>query len=240
MLFALAERGFTPFSPTHAGAVCAAAVIIALTVGSGLVLRRRDPVREGRLRRFLAALALLVALSSVLFWLTPSRVDLTRSLPLHVCDLASLAAPFALAFALRPARALVYGWGVPLSSQAFLTPIVTNGPTAPEFWIFWAIHTQIITVAIYDLVVAGYRPTRADWRLVTLLGVPYLALAAAVNARLGSNYAFIGRPTPENPTLVDALGPWPVRAVLLALLAQAAVTLAFLPWIIRERRAPIP
>jgi len=37
------------------------------------------------------------------------------------------------------------------------------------------------------------------------------------------------------PTLIDHLGPWPLRVVWIVLLAAAAFILAWLPWWLYER-----
>jgi len=49
------------------------------------------------------------------------------------------------------------------------------------------------------------------------------------------NYGYFGRETPARPTLVDALGPWPLRVLLMVVLGAVAMTLFQLPWVVRRR-----
>jgi uncharacterized membrane protein YwaF len=53
-----------------------------------------------------------------------------------------------------------------------------------------------------------------------------------VDLLLGANYGFIGNPPPgvAIPPFVDALGPWPLRAVIVVVLGAAAFALLVLPW----------
>jgi uncharacterized membrane protein YwaF len=62
----------------------------------------------------------------------------------------------------------------------------------------------------------------------------------AANAWLGANYAYIGDPAPplKIPPFIDALGPWPQRAVIVLALAAFSFPLLVLPWkLAKTRRA---
>jgi hypothetical protein len=51
----------------------------------------------------------------------PGHLRWDKSLPLHICDLTRLLVPVALWTNHRAARAMLYFWGLGLSSQAFIT-----------------------------------------------------------------------------------------------------------------------
>jgi hypothetical integral membrane protein (TIGR02206 family) len=230
---------FEPFSKTHAAVVVAFAALVL-----GLVALRRRwartlPPRAERLDRALAAAAAVVAAFTIGWPLLPRHFDLTWSLPLHVCDLAAMVAPVVLWTCRRLPRALLYFWGLGLSSQGFSTPDLRDGPAKVEFWVFWLNHFAVVGSAIYDLAGRGYRPTWRDYRSVMLASVAYLAVVLPLDVAMKLNYGYVGPALPGQPTIVDVLGPWPLRVIVMFVLAAALMALMTAPWQPR-RRAPAP
>jgi hypothetical integral membrane protein (TIGR02206 family) len=100
------------------------------------------------------------------------------------------------------------------------------------FWFFWAAHSIVVASAVYELAVLGFRPQWRDLGRAYAVGALYVAAIVPVDLLLGANYGFIGKPPPgvEIPPFVDALGPWPLRAVIVVVLGAAAFALLVLPW----------
>lgn len=224
---------FRLFSPTHAAvAVCFAAATVALVA---LRRRLRDRLHAERLDRILALFALVGCIVANAWPLWPRHFRLDWSLPLHVCDLMTMCVPFAIASDRRSTRALLYFWGLGLCTQGFITPDLTDGPAHFGFWSFWLAHAAIVGGALYDVLARGYRPTWQDFRLTLLVDVAYVAVILPLDVLLGVNYAFIGPTTPAQPSIVDALGPWPLRVPVILALGVAATALLMLPWEIIRR-----
>lgn len=179
---------------------------------------------------------------TVVWWLLPANYDVTKSLSLHLCDIAAWIAPIALLTNSRPMRALLYFWGIGLSTQAFFTPTLQDGASHMHFWFFWIGHTQIVGSALYDLVVRRYRPAWRDFVVGVGLSMIYVAVVVSVDLTVGANYGYLGRSLPDRPTLLDALGPWPWRAIWLVLIGIAlmAVMTAVWPRSMRTRAEPLP
>ncbi|MBL8745526.1 MAG: TIGR02206 family membrane protein [Phycisphaerae bacterium] len=228
---------FEAFSLTHAATLAAWA---ALTAAIILIGTRQHGRAAARMDRVLGVMGLIAWIGVNAWWLAPANFEWQRSLPLQICDLAALAAPLAFLTHTRFFRIILYFWGVGLSSQGLLTPIVSVGPAHAEFWIAWINHGVIGTFAIYDVVVRGYRPTRRDALIAILTAAAFIALILPVNIATGWNYAYVGDSRPGSPTLIDHLGPWPLRILWIALLAILAMILALLPWEIVRRRTPDP
>lgn len=230
---------FEPFTPTHA-AVFACAV--GAMAGAAMLGRRwraaGEPEKEWRFRLAWSVFIIAFQCFAIAWYAWPSRFDWARSLPLHVCDLVVWLAPLALLTQWRPARTMLYFWGVGLSTQAFFTPVLQEGPTSPEFWVFWVGHTQIVGSAIYDAVALGYRPRVRDLLVAMALSLVYLGLSVALNMATGWNYGYTGPTRPEAPTLIDKLGDWPLRLISLTGLAFLAFIVAWAPWAIAGRIAP--
>jgi uncharacterized membrane protein YwaF len=59
-----------------------------------------------------------------------------------------------------------------------------------------------------------------------------VAVIVPIDLLLGANYGFIGNPPPgvKIPPFVEALGPWPLRAIIVVVLGALAFALLVLPW----------
>jgi hypothetical integral membrane protein (TIGR02206 family) len=226
---------FAPFTQAHAIALAWTAALLSAALIAGRLTRNRPAQR--RLDAAIAWFAIGVNIFSLAYFATPPRLSWAQSLPLQLCDLACLLAPVAL---LKPsarwARTLVYFWGLGLSSQAFLTPTLTEGFPSLRYWQFWLLHLVIVGTAVYDVLCRGYRPTMRDLRLAVAVSVVWFALVFALNillARLGvdgANYGYNADTRPENPTIIDALGAWPARALWLMLIGVCVLTLWWGIW----------
>ncbi|MBL8762395.1 MAG: YwaF family protein, partial [Phycisphaerae bacterium] len=118
-------------------------------------------------------------------------------------------------------------------TQAFFTPIVTQGFGHIKFWLYWINHMQIVGCAAYDLVVLRYRPAWPDFLKAAWLTFLYaIVLMVPFNWWLGTNYAYTGPSQPNSTTILDALGPWPRRLLLIMPLAAGVLCVITLPWVL--------
>jgi hypothetical integral membrane protein (TIGR02206 family) len=215
---------FAPYSGLHALALVVCALLIAAPSLAG---RRLQKNAEATLRRTLAALAVCYWLAYNIWW-NWNGLDLRTGLPLQICDFNGLVAPLALMTAA-------------LTLQAFIQPALTAGPALLVFWAFWAAHTIIAACALYDIAVLGFRPGWNDLGRALAASAVYVALVVPINLWLGSNYGYIGNPADikEIPPFVDALGPWPQRAIILLALAPLGFVVVLLPWLVAARHAAL-
>lgn len=199
------------------------------SIGVSLLLGRkwRGSPAERRLRLGWGIFIVLFQILTIVHWFLPANFEIQTSLPLHVCDLVVWAAALSMLTPSRVGRVLTYFFGVGLSTQGFLTPTLQVGYADLEYWLFWIGHTQIIGTGIYLIVVDGYRPSIRDLRLAIFVGLAYVAVMATFDALTGLNYGYVGPVTPDVPTLIDRLGPWPGRVFLLV---GIVITLFVLMW----------
>jgi hypothetical integral membrane protein (TIGR02206 family) len=193
----------------------------------------RDELTRRRTDVTLAALGALVSLAVNAWWFWPGHFRLAKSLPLELCDVVGVIAPLALYTGKRPLRALLQLWGLGLCTQWVFTPVTPTGPATLAYWLSFALHASILGSAAFDLLARGFVATWREWRLALLLGTAYLAAMVTVDLALirwgapsaaGANYGYVGPSTPQAPTIVEALGPWPLRLVWIWLLGAAALT----------------
>ncbi len=219
---------FHPFSREHFTTVGIGAVVVVALLFAGK--------RGGNSRRLATALLAFANLSSYPFnqaaWFSLGReLPLDNILPFQLCDIAALTAGFALLTKRPILCSLTYFWGLAATMQALLTPAITMGFPSWPFITFFIQHFAIVATALYLPIVEGWRPRQPLWREpleVYGWSVVYLLFALTVNHLFKTNFGFASHP-PENPSLIDHLGPWPVYLFAMQAIAVALFLLLALP-----------
>jgi hypothetical integral membrane protein (TIGR02206 family) len=221
---------FRPYSAWHYAMLLAIGAALALAI----VVRRRRPVdawATGPVERAVALGYLAVWVASFV-WLRLSRYyDPLSTYPLQMCHWCAVVAAVSLIRPQRALRAIAYFCGLALCTQAIITPGLTEGPALYRFWFFWLSHGLVLGVPLYDVAARGYRPHWRDYAIGCAAALAYVAIVLPVDLLTGWNYGFVGPGKPETPSIVDLLGPWPLRLVWIVLLAAAAMLVVFLPWL---------
>jgi hypothetical integral membrane protein (TIGR02206 family) len=221
-------QSFQSFSSQHLITVAGFALVVTLAI---LGARRvGDSEKRRRLELGVSAIAAALWFGIVLWGFAPSRYNPSWSYPINICDLVALVVPIALVRPHRTWHALLYFWGLSLSTQAVFTPDLVSGPSTLAFWIFWLMHVLIVGGAVYILVVRRYRPTWRDCGFAIAVAWVWLVLIFAFNWATGYNYGYVGNAKPSQPTLIDYLGPWPLRVLWMGLLGSGAMMLLQVPW----------
>ena len=221
------------FTPMHAAAVTAFGSMIVWS--SVLGLRWRGTRREAILRITWAGLMLAFLVGVSAYYMFSGDYDPAFAYPLQVCDLLGFVACLALLFPVRWFKTLTIFLGLGLGSQAFITPVLKNGPVYLHFWYFWLGHTAIVGGGLYLIVVERYRPRASDWGLSLLTLAAYIGVVLPLDIAMGWNYGFVGnvpRKPDAEPTVIDLLGEWPQRVYMLGLLAAVATGLIYLAFVV--------
>lgn len=239
---------FRPYGLFHwvTGLVCLAVMLGWIGLGRWLVAldKRDDGSREQRFRALLAVGMLIMQAFATVWRFLPGQYDVNESWPVHLCRLVAWIAPIALWTHWRRPRALLYFWGLGLSTQAFFTPMWGFGLASVEFWLYWGGHTFIVGAGLYEVFVHGYGPRFRDWGFAALWGLIYAAATVGLNLWLGTNYSYLGKGAYDARSVVDFLGPWPQRAWIMAGLAQGGFLVLY--WLslgvrtLKRRRAKSP
>ncbi len=165
------------------------------------------------------------------YYFHPAIFDWKVSLPLHVCDLLGLVSAAALATNSRTARAILYFCAIPLAGQALVTPSGNQDPNTLRFWLYWLLHGGIIAFSIFDMAARHFQPTWADLRRVLILDVFYALIVTPANMAFNWNYGYLGNSLPASNSILDFLGPWPQRILVVLILVGTLQFLMFVPWI---------
>ncbi|MEO0759385.1 MAG: TIGR02206 family membrane protein [Cyanobacteria bacterium J06648_16] len=232
-MFQASLHPFRLFSLTHI------TIVISFVLVWLNIIRFAENKRETgqliRLERGFAGVCLFLWTAFHSWWLLPVNFDLATSLPLHLCDLAALFMALALLSKQRWLISLTYFWGLSFSAQGLLTPDLQLRLSSPLFWLFWLHHATLVGTAVYFVVVYKFRPSLKDYWDAVSASLLYLVCIFPLNALFGSNYGYLGPSLPAQPSILQWLGPWPWRVVLIAILAWLGMTLLLLPWEWRRR-----
>lgn len=216
---------FAVYGPSHWGAL---AVFVVGAVTLVRVGRRQTAEHARWLGRILGGVTALIYAAMLVHALVPPTVE--RSVPLRLTDLATVAAAYALWSQRHWAYALTYYWGLVLSAQALITPVLRS-PDFPhyEYLAFWAIHLLVVWAAIYLTWGRGLRPSWRSYRITVLITLVWAAVTFTFNRIAGTNYGFLNG-KPGTPSLLDLMGPWPVYILVASVLILAVWALMTRPW----------
>ena len=193
-----------------------------------------DPARRDRQRRslrlFVGGGCLLAWLVNAGYWILAQPFRWEQSLPLHFCQVANLIGAIAVLGGGRLFQSVLYFWATTLCLWAFLTPVLGSGPAGAEFWIFWIYHLFIPLAVLEVFLLQQFRPRFSDLLNASGFTVVFTAGLAVIDSVFGWNYGFVGPSIPSQPTLLDVLGPYPLRLLWMGLLGGGLFFLAWLPW----------
>ena len=208
-------------------------MIIGLAVSRG---RKQNLSKQPTdFERALALINIAVWIASHGYWQMPARFDPVTTLPLQMCHITSLIASAVLLTRHSTLRAILYFWAFALCTQAMITPSLLDPPTSLVFWAFWFLHGFVMLSAIYDLTVRGFRPAWRDYGIACAASAVYVAVVLPIDLALGANYGFLGKSTALHPSIIDLLGPWPQRLMIIVPLAALVLWVMMLPWVIARR-----
>ena len=220
-----AQREFTAYGPSYW------AVMAVFAIGSGLLIwvgRSQTESQARRLGRILGAVTAAIYGSVQVYSLMPPTIG--DSVPLRLTDLATVSAAYALWSQRHWPFALTYYWGLTLSTQALISPVLKS-PDFPNYRFlgFWAIHLLVVWAAIYLTWGRKMRPSWRSYRFVVLVTVIWAVATFTFNSIAGTDYGFLNG-KPSTASLLDVLGPWPVYVLTAALLILVVWALMTWPW----------
>lgn len=204
-----ASQEFVAFGTSHLITLGVFAVGAVALVVSG---RRQT---EEQAHRFSRAMALVIlAVFAVAMAYKLAVPDINTAMPLQLCDVAELAAAYALWSRKQWAFAVSFFWGLVLSSQALITPDV-GGPDFPAhgFVTFMGLHLLVVWTPIYLAWGRGMRPDWSSYRFAVKATLTWAVVTFTFNVLAGTNYGYLNG-KPETASLMDVLGPWPVYPIV--------------------------
>lgn len=218
------EARFEAFGPSH----IAAMVVTALLALGATVLVRRRP-RAGRVAHIALAVVLLAASGLfVALEIASGTASAWMFLPLHLCDMAIFVAAYALVTRDPLAGEILYFWAFAGTLLAIVTPDLASDVPSRDYFFYFGLHAGVVAAAA-SLVVGLRRRLRSGAPLrAWLVTNAYAGLVLLVNLSFGTNYMYL-LAKPEQPSLLDLFGPWPIYLLVCEVVAIALFALLYLP-----------
>ncbi|UII57696.1 TIGR02206 family membrane protein [Cytobacillus spongiae] len=162
--------------------------------------------------------------------------DLSFTLPLQLCSISLIIALLLLITQSKVLFQLLYFVGIAGALQALITPELFLGFPHFRFIQFFTTHILIILIALFYVVIKGYRPTgKGLIQAFTFLNIS-AACAFIANRITNGNYMFLAH-KPENPSLLDYLGPYPYYILVLEAIALILFAAMFFPFYFFRKRS---
>ena len=220
---------------------------ILLTVGViFLIWKFREKLRSCEKERYFRyALAFGLIISEMAYYwrlvgmpeLGPNPIE---NLPIAVCGWVAIFGSYMVVGKSQKLFDLIYFWLFAGSVFAVITPtpLTYTGPTRFRYYQFWLEHTLGYVAVFYMIFVHGMRPTVKSairsWVALAVMGV----VAYCTNQYLGegANYLFLAKPEAA-PSVLDILPPnFLLRTAIMAAVITALYFVAYLPWLLKDRK----
>lgn len=223
------------FSPSH---------LAVLLIISGLVVllyffraNLRKPAANLITRCTLAGILILSEVCFQLWHVWTDSWSPVYTLPLQLCSVTLILSSVMLFTKSYRLYEITFFAGIGGAGLALLTPELFYPFPHFRFFHFFVAHAGIILACLHMTWIEAYRPTlRSVWKTMGLLHV-LLLIALPVNHWTGGNYLFVSR-KPDNPGIIDFLGPYPWYILSLEVVALVLFLLLYLPFVRKKASSP--
>jgi len=160
--------------------------------------------------------------------------DYKLDLPLHLCRIIAIMAPFIMYYRNKFFLGVLYFWIMVGTLNANLTPDLFYGFPHYEYLIYFGLHSGLVILPLYTIMVYGYKVQWRDMRNAFILTNVYMLIVHVLNYFLGSNY-FYTMAKPPVDSLLDYMGPWPWYLLVGQGVVLVLMVVMFVPIWIRRR-----
>jgi hypothetical integral membrane protein (TIGR02206 family) len=155
-------------------------------------------------------------------------------LPMHLCDWALVASVITLLWPGQVVYELAFFWAIAGSSMAVLTPDVQFGFANLGTLLFFIAHCGVIASMLYVTFALRMRLYLKSLPRIFAISQIYLAAAFLINFLLKTNYGYL-RAKPQQPSLLDYLGPWPLYILSIEVVGALALLIIYAPFFISDK-----
>ena len=219
------EIPFIAYGNSHLAVLFFSALLLALTLVASKKLNHNQNLLIGRCLTVILAVSVVVY---TVFELALGRFTIANDLPLSLCNLFALVAPFVLWNPKHKYFEPIYFLVMAGTFQAIVTPDLYYDYPAYEFFKYWITHVGLVLLMIHYMVCFGLYPTaKGIVKTFGWLNV-YVAVLLPINYLLGANYFYLIA-KPINPSVLDFFGPWPVYILVAEILVMGFFAIAMIP-----------
>lgn len=188
-----------------------APIVITAIIGY-LCIRYARPSSDKIQRIIGASIAMIPFLSvstRMVYLAFIGQFTIEGDLPLHLCRVIALIAPFVMFYKLRFWLGILYFWIFIGTLGANIFPDLNSGFPSLEYFLFWFLHSVLVILPFYIVFVYMVKINIKDILMTYLATNVFMLVCWGLNIRLGSNY-FYTMKKPNTGGLLDFLGEYPV------------------------------
>ncbi|MCA9606976.1 MAG: TIGR02206 family membrane protein [Myxococcales bacterium] len=212
---------FTPFGLLHLATVIVVVGVIALVSGAG---RRAGLAKAKTGGKVLGAFLLIYYAVEGWVRVTWLHVPPMLLLPGELCNALFFIGAFAYFTDNDVAFEIVFFWTFAGTVHALITPTPLEGWPSVEYVRYFAAHGLLVLSATYAVIALDKTVTWWSLLRAAIALQVFELLVALVDWALDQNFMYLRYP-PPSPTLIDALGPWPVYLVSLEVIGVVSFAL---------------
>jgi len=209
------------------------AVIFALCL---IVFSNRKLNKQQQITVF-KSLGVFVSLTVLIFHLHAyykGGYNIVTDLPLYLCSFMAL-----FIFIFTHSRKywlyeILLFWIIAGTSQAVITPDVSNGFPNFAYLRYWIAHLGLLVIIFYATFVLNMRPKFKSVFKSFLALQLYMLLMFGINYALGGNYSYLNE-KPKSASLLDYLGDWPMYLLVVELIILPYFLIIYLPFYMVKR-----
>lgn len=196
---------------------------------------RKHPLMKTYGRWALVAALFLSEVSLIIWSIYVGQWDLRFNLPLQLCTISLYLCIIMLIIKQRFIFEIVYFFGLAGAFQAIVTPELYYTFPHYRFLHFFIAHFAIILAILHMVWVERMTITfRSMIKSFVALNI-FALIAFLVNIATGANYMFLAR-KPENPSILDVLGPYPWYILFLEVIALLMFFILYLPFYVKHQK----
>jgi hypothetical integral membrane protein (TIGR02206 family) len=223
------EFDFEMFSLSHF-----VIILLLFLVSIGIYLKR-EKLKQEKSRPIELAIAISLIIFEVSYhvWMyVNGNWDKSHSIPLELCSISLILSILLLLSKKMFIYEILLFTSLLGASQAIFTPSLHYDFPHFRFFHFFYTHLMTIWVSLYFTWVKGYRPTLwSVLKLFVFLNV-LMPIILIINHLVDGNYMYLSQ-KPDNPSLLDVLGPYPWYIVSMEGLL---ITLSLIVWLIFRQK----
>ena len=212
------------FSTSHFIVIGVMFILIAF-----LYLFRDKLWMKSYIRWALFSLLILSEVGLNIWYFLTGYWNVMYTLPFQLCSISIYFCIWMLLFKQKFVFEVVYFLGLGGATQALLTPELFFAFPHFRFLHFFIAHICIILAVLYMVFVEKYTISLSSlWKAFLSLQI-IAAFVFWINRMTLGNYMFLAR-KPENPSLIDLLGPYPWYILSLQVVVLVVFFLLYLPF----------
>ncbi len=226
LLFLKIVATFEPFTTQHYAPIVLTALIgiIAIRIG-----RKTTEYNQRLIGLGIGLIPFLSVATRMLYLAMIGEFTVTGDLPLHLCRLVALLAPFVMYFKWRMWLGIFYFWIFIGTLGANVLPELSEGFPSLQYFLFWLLHSVLVILPFYAIFVYKTRIVFGDLIRAYIATNLFLGLCWLLNLSIGSNY-FYTMAKPNIGGHLDFLGEYPYYLLYGQLLIVILLVVLYLPY----------